>query len=525
MSATRRSISRRRFVQGAGAAVAALGVANAFGVRPASAAATTTAAAGPGLRQVSGASLTFADVFEPKTYGDANGAVYALREGITQGLVQIDFNGQFVPALATDWAAVDPTTWRFTLRPGVTFHNGVAMDAGAVVFNLQRLAESKDAVAAFKGASITADDSATVTIRTSKPTPFMPAILADAKAVINEPSASFAADGSLVTPVGTGPFKLIDWRVGDRRVLEAHSGFWGGTPGLGDVQYLAVPQAQTRVNMLRTGAADIARVIDPADVATLQSTSGVQVLTTGLPRVRLLWPNFQAGVTSDVRVRRALAHAIDRQIIVETVLENLGTVQTQIFRPDYPWGNPSLTGLPFDQAAAQTLLTEAGYSSSNPLTFTLTTYTTRSELSVLAQVLQQQWAEVGIQCTLNVVADDVVMSTQALRGELDMTMVARNPLFLFDAQASFESDYATSGSYNLSRYTGLDDQIAEAGTIVDTSERYARYRQMEQQIVEQDVAVIVLNSYLQIDAVRTNVSGYQPHPTDAIALHAGITRA
>ncbi|MFN8632961.1 MAG: ABC transporter substrate-binding protein [Chloroflexota bacterium] len=523
-SAARTTLSRRRFVQGASAAIAAVGVGSAFAVAPASAAGSLPAAV-PGLRQAAGTSLVFADVFEPKTYGDASGGVYAIREGMAQGLVQIDFNSKFVPALATEWAPVDPTTWRFTLRQGVTFHNGVAMDAGAVVFNLQRLAESKDAVAAFKGAAIAAVDSSTVSIKTAKPTPYMPAILADGKAVIYEPSAAYASDGSLITPIGTGPFKLVDWRIGDRRVLEAHSGFWGGAPSIGDVQYLAVPQAQTRANMLRTGAADIARVIDPADVAALKSNSGVQVLTTGLPRVRLLWPNVQSGVTSDARVRRALAHAVDRQTIVETVLENLGTAQTQIFRPDYPWGNPSLKGLPFDQAAARALLAEAGYTTSNPLTFTLTTYTTRSELSGLAQVLQQQWAEVGVQCNLNVVADDVVMSTQALRGELDMTLVARNPLFLFDPQANFEQDYTTGGSYNLSRFTGLDDQIAEAGTIVDDSQRYARYRQMEQQIVEQDVATIVLNSYLQIDATRTNISGYQPHPTDAIALHNGITKS
>ena len=524
MSSSRSLLSRRRFVQAAGAAVAALGAGSAFAATPASAASSPSAVS-PGLRQIAGTSLTMVDPFEPKTYGDSNGSVLALREGIGQGLVQIDFQSQFVPSLATDWTAVDTLTWRFSLRPGATFHNGVALDAAAVVFNLQRLAESKDAVAAFKGAAITATDSATVTIQTSKPTPFMPAILADAKAVIYEPSSSFAGDGSLVTPIGTGPYKLAEYRLGDRRVLEAHGSYWGGAPSIADVQYLFVPQAQTRANMLRTGAADIARVIDPADFAALRSTSGVQVLTTGLPRVRLLWPNVQAGVTADVRVRRALAHAIDRQIIVDTVLENLGSVQTQIFRPDYPWGNPALTGVPFDQDAARTLLAEAGYGPSSPLTFTLTTYASRSELSGLAQVLQQQWAEVGVQCELNVLNDDVLMSTQALRGELDMTLVARNPLFLFDPQANFESDYTTNGTYNLSRYTGLDEQILAAGTTVDATTRYATYRQLEQQIVEQDVAAIVLNSYLQLDGVRSNVSGYQPHPTDAIAMHTGITKS
>ncbi|MGE3272160.1 MAG: ABC transporter substrate-binding protein, partial [Chloroflexota bacterium] len=129
LPSVRTILSRRRFVQHVSAAAAALGLGSARSLKPALAAASSPAAAAPGLRQVTGVSLSLADVFEPKTYGDATGGVYAIREGIAQGLVQIDFNSQLVPALATDWTVVDPMTWRFTLRPDVTFHNGVTMDA------------------------------------------------------------------------------------------------------------------------------------------------------------------------------------------------------------------------------------------------------------------------------------------------------------------------------------------------------------------------------------------------------------
>jgi peptide/nickel transport system substrate-binding protein len=517
----RATLSRRAFVRTLGAAVGAVSAGVALGGHPARAA-PPPPSAGPALRQGSTGTLTFVDLFEPKAYADAD--VYVIREGIGQGLVRINFQSQFEGALATDWATVDATTWRFTLRSAVTFHNGVALDAGAVVANLQKLAEAKNAPAAFKGAAIMADSASTVTIRTAAPLPYLPAILADSKAVIYEPSASFGPDGTLVTPVSTGPFKLVDFKPGDRRVLEAHAGYWGGTPGVREVQYLVVPNGQTRANMVRSGEADIARIIAPTDVASLQTSSSARVLTTPLPRVRQLFLNTQGGPIRDVRVRMAIAHAVDREIVVQSVLENQAVSQAGLFSPSYPWGNPGLRGLPFDQAAARTLLAEAGYGPSSPLSITLMSYPSRPELPPLAQVLQQQLAEIGVQCEISIV-DSTVMEAAELRGEYDIALGTRNPLFLFDPQAAFETDFSSAGSYNLTRYAGLDDQIAAAGTIQDQAERYARYRQLEQRIVEQDVATVVLNSYIQIDATRSNVTGYQPHPTDSIALTEQIAKS
>jgi peptide/nickel transport system substrate-binding protein len=518
---TRATLSRRSFVRTLGAAALALGAGTGAVGRPVHAAPLAPATTGPGVRQAS-SSLTLADAFEPKSYAD--GDIFVMREGIGQGLVRINFQSQFEGALATDWTLDDPSTWRFTLRQGVTFHNGVALDAGAVVASLQRFAESRNAPGAFKGAAVTAVDASTVTIRTANPTPYLPAILSDSKAVIFEPSASFAADGTLTTPVGTGPFKLVDFRPGDRRVLEAHAGYWGGVPGVGQVQYLVVPQGQTRANMIRSGEADIARVINPSDLAPLQAAPNARVLTSPLPRVRLMYLNCQGPRTGDVRVRRALAQAVDRETIVQTVMENQGASQVGLFSPSYPWGNPSLAGLPFDQAAARALLAEAGYGPGSPLALTITTYSTRPELPGLAQVLQQMFAEVGVQADISL-TESTVMEGAALRGETDIVLLARNPLFLFDPQVAFETDFLSTGSYNLSRYVGLDAEIAAAGVVQDTAARYAQYRQMEQRLVEQDVPLIAMNSYIEIDATQANVSGYQPHPTDYLAITEQIRKA
>ena|GEM_PF-1790117 len=465
--------------------------------------------------------LTFVDGFEPKSYVEGGG-LFALREGVTDGLVRINFESKFEPALASGWEQPDETAWRFALRPNLTFHNGAPVNGEAVSFILNQLAASKGVIGAFKGATTTDTGAGGVVVKTTALVPFMPAVLADGTAAIFDKSM-FNGDPATALPIGTGPFKVTSFRPGDRRVMEAFDAHWGGRPGVSGVQYLFIPEAQTRANQLKTGSADIMRLVNPPDIAGLKSNAELQVLTQPLTRVRALYLNMVKRPTSDIRVRQAIAHAIERQVIVDTVLEGQSNVQTSLFRKDLPWGQ-DLKGLPYDPNRAKTLLEQAGYTAQNPLSITLTTYPTRAELPDLAQVLQQQLKKVGIDCKI-AVQDSTVLEPAARRGDLDLTLIARNPLFLFDPQSIFESDYMVGGSYNLSVYSGLDDRIKAAATIADTQKRYDAYRAMEKKLIEEDVNTVVLNSYIQIDATRKTVSGYRPHPTDAIALTAAILKS
>jgi peptide/nickel transport system substrate-binding protein len=466
--------------------------------------------------------LTFADSFEPSTYFGGEGGLFAIREGITSGLVAIDFDSQFHGALAESWETPDDLTWVLRVRSGVRFHNDEEMTPEHVAANLRRLSESDAGIAAFRGTAVEVDGG-NVVLRTAEPLPYMPAILANGLAAIYHPS-SYEGDPATTLPIGAGPFRITAFRPGDRRVLEAFDDYWGGRPAVAGVDYLMVPEAQTRAAQIRTGDADIVRVLNPEDVPTLEGAADVQVLTTALPRVRVLYPNLRAGVTQDVRVRRALAAAIERQPIVDSVLEGLSAPMTTLFRTDYPWGDPTIGGEPEDLAEATKLLAAAGYSEASPASITLATYPSRAELPLIAQVLQQQLQRAPFRVTLDI-GDYTPFETRALAGELDLTLVARNPLFLFDPQGTFESDYSSTGSYNLSGFGALDAEIAATATIVDAEERYDRYRSFERQIIEDDVATIGLNAYTQIDAARASVSGYAPHPTDAIALHERIVKA
>jgi peptide/nickel transport system substrate-binding protein len=465
--------------------------------------------------------ITIVDPFEPASYVDGGG-VFLQREGIAEGLVAVGFDTKFEPALATDWQQVDNTLWRIKLRRGVRFHNGTMLDADAVRVSLERAAERRDALAALRGLRVTRETASTILIRTDIPVPYMPAFLADGRAMILEPS-SFASGSPIATPIGTGPFRLVAWRPGDRRVLERHEAYWRGRPPIAEVQYLRVPSAQTRLNMVRTGAADIARIIAPSDVPTVRHDVNLRLLMAPLPRRTTLYLNTKKPPLDDLRVRQALGHAIDRTAIVKAALEGLGDPQVGLFRPEYPWGNPHLKGLVFDPPLARAKLIEAGYGT-KPLSITLATYSVgRPELPDVAQVLQQQWAQVGIETRIAIM-EYAVLEAMALRGEHDAVLVSRNPLLMFDPQSLLESDFATGGALNLSHYSRLDDEIRTAGGMINSKARYDAIRRIERQIIEQDVAVIVVAGYVQIDAVRRTVKGYRPHPVDLIALTATIDK-
>lgn len=534
---TSRRWSRRRTLgiagAGAGATLFAAACGNDSEESPSGGSQATAASGGsaPGAAATVAAprerkALTFADGFEPKSYvenGGHSGGVFSIREGIGEGLFRVNFESKFEPALATGAEQIDETTWRIAVRPNVTFHNGQPVNGEAVAYTLNTLAADKAVSAAFRGATASAADANNVTVKTQGLVPYMQAILADGLAVVYE-RGSLAGDPATSLPSGTGPFKLTAFRPGDRRVLEPNDAYWGGRPGVGTVQYLLIPEAQTRANQMRTGSVDIARLINPPDVPALKSNNDVQVLTQPLPRLRALYLNMTKRPTSDLRVRQAIAHAIERQPIIDTVLEGQSSIQTSLFRKELPWGQ-DLKGLAYDPNRAKALLEQAGYTAQNPLALTLVTYSSRAELPDLAQVLQQQFKKVNIDAKLQVEKDNTVWEPAAKRGEIEMLLVARNPLFLLDPQSIFESDYTPAGSYYISTYTGIDEQVAAAGRTADTQRRYAIYRQLEKKIIEDDVNTIVLNSYIQIDATRKNISGYRPHPTDAIALNAGVVKA
>ncbi|MEZ4705703.1 MAG: ABC transporter substrate-binding protein [Caldilineaceae bacterium] len=437
--------------------------------------------------------------------------------GAAEPLLKIDFAGQLQPALAESWTQVDETQWAFTLRSNVTFHNGEALNADAVVtaFNYLLAAETPPrGLSPETVSAITATDERTVLITTVEPDLLLPNRLTAPSFAILAPAA-YASTPPNVFGAGTGPFILAEEVPEQSATLRKNAAYWGGAVNLDEVTVLAAPDAETRATMLRTGEVALAEQLPIPQLPLLEADGAITVVRAAQPRATTLYLNNQQGPLSELLVRRAVLHAIDKRALVDAVLEGVGTPAAGPFAPNEVWVNPDLTPDTYDPEQSKALLAEAGYAE-GALAINLWTYPSRANLPPTAVALQQMLSDVGIAAEVRI-APYNALEPDVLAGNFDIFIVSRNHLLdNYDPEGFLQADFGCDGSYNLNGYcnSAVDAQLAEARALADPEARYAIYRQIQQTIVADDVASIWLDYTEQLYGYRTGVLNYQPHPLD-----------
>ncbi|SFZ80595.1 peptide/nickel transport system substrate-binding protein [Devosia enhydra] len=284
-------------------------------------------------------------------------------------LVTMDGAGQFQPALATEWSNPEPTTWRFKLREGVTFHNGEPFNAAAVKFSFDRAldpafqAPYRSRIAAIQSVEIV--DDMTVDFKTAAPFPTMLFSLYEASfAALIVPPGYIEANGpeALVNaPVGTGPYKFVEWLKDERVVLEANPDYWGGAPEIERVTFRPIKEVRTRIAELTSGGVDLIVDVPPEDVASLDQ-GDTKIVTKGSDFIYFYaFDTLKESPLQNKLVRQAINYAVDVAAIQEALLGGLGTrvaltLPTDAFAYDASW-----EPYPYDPAKAKELLAEAGY--------------------------------------------------------------------------------------------------------------------------------------------------------------------
>ncbi len=323
-------------------------------------------------------------------------------QNIFEGLVTIDEAGKVQPQLAKSWdISKDGLTYTFKLQPGVTFHDGEAFDSTAAKFALDR-ARGADSVNPQKRffasiASIDTPDPETLVLHLSAPTGSLLYWLGWPASVMVGPKS--AADDK-TKPVGTGPFKFVNWAKGDKVEIEKNADYWNKAVSvkLDKVTFRFIADAQAQAAALKSG--DVDAIPEFAAPELMTSFDGDEKLVTRIGNTEL---KVVAGMNNaqkpfdDKRVRQALMMAIDRKTVVDGAWSGLGTPIGSHYTPNDP-GYLDLTGkLPYDPEKAKALLAEAGYP--NGFTFTIKSpqmaYAPRS-----AQVMQAMLAEIGV--TMNI---------------------------------------------------------------------------------------------------------------------------
>jgi len=270
------------------------------------------------------------------------------------------------PLLASSYRLVNDTTWELNLRQGVKFHNGEDFNAAAVKFSLERLADPKNklqqtALQIIERVDIINDYR--VHIITKKPFPYLDAQLTNVGAVIPPKLFQEKGPGYFANhAVGTGAYKLVRWQKDDQLEIEANPAYWRGVPRIKKAIFRPIPEDTSRVAGLQTQELD-AIVNIPPNLANLMKWKGRSIVSK-VPSARtifLVLENTKGGPTADVRVRRAIAMAIDQDKIIKNILEG-NAIKLASPLTKYHFGyDPSIKPYEYNPEQAKKLLAEAGY--------------------------------------------------------------------------------------------------------------------------------------------------------------------
>ncbi len=421
-------------------------------------------------------------------------------------------SGEIIPGLVSGWRRMDPLTWEFTLRPGVLFHNGVELTAEAVRFTLMDFILNPEKKSPLAGGfnwvrEVRITGRYVFRILTRKPYPLVLDRLTYLFPYEPGYAASAGPDGLALRPVGTGPYKFQKWQRGSKLVLTANPDYWRpGLPRIKRLIYRVIPEVSTRMSELLAGGVDLAANIDPDMVDKLETTPGLKILAG--PTYRLNFWQFdgsgRAGKTplTDVRVRRAVWHAVDRETIVRTVLKGMGRVVNSPAIPGHGGFDPGVKGYPYDPDRARTLLREAGYGGGLGL---------------------EVWYNYGFQNRFNQAAAGylekvgIKLKFRDLRGNVGQLVKLRNSgriggignftwgsIFVHDADAVLPAWFLTGEPKCYNPDPELDRWLTEARYTLDRPRRNRLYSRAQKRIVERAYWMPLFQAY-SIYGLRENL--------------------
>jgi len=399
--------TRRQFVQGVGAAglalVAACGPSQPpaprpeQGTGPASAEPQTTSA---------GPSEWVVAVSEEAANLDPVSGTSAVASIVAQMHIfdpLVSFHGQsfkLAPMVAEAWKLVDDRTWDFTIRRGVQFHNGDALTATDVKYSLDLYKTDTGGRQTYMAevTSIEPLDQYTVRLTTTGPNPGLLANLAQLPILPREARQRVGQEAFNEQPIGTGPYRFVEFVRGQRLALEANPGYWGGQVTPAKLTLRPITDPATRVAELKAGGAQIIAAPPIAQLKDLES-GDTEVLPVKGARTMMHQFNTTTRPFDDVRVRQAVNYAVDRAAILNQVLEAHGELLRGPFASAWLGYDPSLEPYPYDPARAQQLLAEAGYSNGFETVFNHSSGTFLKDREI-AEVVASQLAQVGIRVQL-----------------------------------------------------------------------------------------------------------------------------
>lgn len=439
---------------------------------------------------------------------------------VYEGLYKPTSSGDFVPAAAEECVVSDDgLTYTFTLRDGVLFHNGTAVEAADVVYSFNTCAattiDTSLAAALSDVAAVTAEDEKTVSVTLNSPNSDFLAYVTSVYIVPDDYTEQATA------PVGTGPFRYVSRSVQENVVLEKFSDYWGEGAKVDRVTLKIYEDSTTLMTALNSGAVDLVMHLTVAQTQNLSDQYTVLEGTMNL--VQALYLNNAEKPFDDVRVRQALCYAVDVDSILELTADGHGTKLGSSMYPAFTkYFDDSLTDYySYDPEKAKTLLAEAGYPNGFAMTITVpSNYTPHVDV---AQVLVEQLAAVGITAQLQEVEWNTWLQDVYQNRKFQSTVVGFDASTL-TANAMLQRWMSDSDKNMINFSDAQYDQVmSEANATTDDADRTALYLQAEKILTEQ-AANVYLQDLADMVAIHKNLTGFQFYPLYVLDL-SGISWA
>ncbi|MCC7284408.1 MAG: ABC transporter substrate-binding protein [Acetobacteraceae bacterium] len=449
------------------------------------------------------------------------------------GLLTRDSAMRIQNEIAENFRAVDATTYEIGLRRGIKFHSGDVLTADDIKFTLDRLTKPnamggqtsprRDLLGPL--AETIAVDPQTVRLKMAQPWPLMRAMLPFQEMVNRRHVERVGQEGMQTKPDGCGPFRLVDWRRGEAIIMARFAEYYGGSPEIppsGPAQvdraiFRVLPENASRVAALLAGEVDIINELPPSAMRQVEANRNVQVMKVNGTRTFFVAMNNARAPFSDIRVRRALNHALDRGVIISRVLGGTATALRGVMSPDAFAFNPDLPEYALDLDRARALLAEAGVAQGTEMVID-TTGAFREIAEAIAALLSRTGLRVRAQVWEGAVLSPMWQNPERRR-ERDMYLNSWGNGSL-DPSDIMLPTLRTGGRGNSAGFSNpeVDRLLDAAETEIDQDKRRGMYLRA-QAIVTDQAPWIFLWLPQDLYGVSRRITGWQPQADSRINLH------
>lgn len=411
-------------------------------------------------------------------------------------LVRRDAKNNLVPWLAEKYELVEGRNWKFYLRKGVTFHNGHPFNARSVKYTIEKRLKGPKSPRAGEFAPVSEVkilDDYTVLFVCEKPFSILPNVLYFAAMVDEKYCESHNDEYLAKNPMGTGPFKFVEWVKDDRIVLERNGKYWAGPPEIKKLIFKPAPEAATRVSGLLAGQLDLVAYVPPHLWKQVDQSKKVRLSTSIGGRLVMVVFHMDSEVRpfQDVRVRQALNYAIDKKSIVDGFLNGKGEMIGQPAGSSIVGYDPSIKPYPFDPGKAKALLKEAGYPNGFEFNIDVAKGMALNDIQI-SEAIVAQLKNVGVKANLVVNEWTDFISRLMQRKTNPAHLLSWGGMSTFDASMYIKPLFYTGEKWSFYSHKEVDRLTDQVAAEADPEKRKALLSKINA-LLHQECPVIYLH--------------------------------